>query len=148
VSAGQVTRRALGRLFAGIGAAAAGAGAARAATAGLARVAYHLSDVDRVGFALGNVENHLAGEKGDVTVVLVVNGPALSAFRASAASADLSARLARIAGEGVTLGACGNTMAAQKLDLTDLLPGFVRIDEGGVVRLARLQADGYAYIKP
>ncbi len=39
-------------------------------------------------------------------------------------------------------------MAAQKIEIDDLLPGFVRVDEGGVVRLARLQAEGYAYLRP
>ena len=29
-----------------------------------------------------------------------------------------------------------------------LVPGFTRIDEGGVVRLARLQAQGWAYLRP
>jgi intracellular sulfur oxidation DsrE/DsrF family protein len=54
----------------------------------------------------------------------------------------------RISGEGVQMAACGNTMAAQKVDLADLLPGFVRADEGGVVRIARLQTEGYVYIRP
>ena len=49
---------------------------------------------------------------------------------------------------GVTLGACGNTMAAQKITVADLVPGFVPVDEGGVTRLAKLQAEGYAYIRP
>ena len=39
-------------------------------------------------------------------------------------------------------------MKAQKIELADLLPGFVRVDEGGVVRLAKLQAEGYAYLRP
>ena len=36
----------------------------------------------------------------------------------------------------VDLGACGNTLDAQKLDVAQLLPGFVRIDEGGVETIA------------
>jgi uncharacterized protein len=32
--------------------------------------------------------------------------------------------------------------------LGDLLPGFVKADEGGVVRLAELQAEGYVYLRP
>ncbi len=102
----------------------------------------------RIGFALGNIENHLAGEGGRVAIVLVVNGPALNALRKDRANRDVARRIAHAAEAGVTLGACGNTMAAQKLELADLLPGFVRVDEGGVVRLARLQAEGYAYIRP
>jgi intracellular sulfur oxidation DsrE/DsrF family protein len=127
------------------------AGKASAATGTLIpRVAYHLSDLDKVQFALGNIENHIAGEGGPgyVEIILVVNGPALGAFHPERANAELTARLARVAGAGVTLGACGNTLDAQKISVTDLLPGFARVDEGGVVRLARLQAEGYAYIRP
>jgi intracellular sulfur oxidation DsrE/DsrF family protein len=46
------------------------------------------------------------------------------------------------------MAACGNTMTAQKLEVADLLPGFVRADEGGVVRIAKLQTEGYVYIRP
>ena len=60
--------------------------AAAATTPGIPRVAYHLSDLDKVGFVLGNIENHVAGEggPGKVEIVLVVNGPALAAFRSAA----------------------------------------------------------------
>jgi len=83
-----------------------------------------------------------------VHIVLVVHGPTLAAFKTGQADADLSHRLSALAGQGLDLGACGNTLDAQKLAVTDLLPGFARIDEGGVVRLAKLQAEGYAYLRP
>ena len=60
----------------------------------------------------------------------------------------ISAKLVRAGEQGVELGACGNTLDGTKLTVADLLPGFVRIDEGGVVRLATLQAEGFAYIRP
>ena len=112
-------------------------------------VVYHLADVDKVGFVLGNIDNHFKGMGGPdkVHIVLVVHGPALLAFKTGSANADLTGRLKAVADQGVDLGACGNTLDAQKLDVAQLLPGFVRIDEGGVVRLAKLQAQGYAYIR-
>ena len=114
------------------------------------RVAYHLSDVEKVTFVLGNIENHIEGMGGPdkVHIVLVVHGPALTLFHAGKAMPDVSRRLSRVAAAGVGLAACGNTMTAQKIELADLLPGFVRVDEGGVVRLAKLQAEGYAYLRP
>jgi intracellular sulfur oxidation DsrE/DsrF family protein len=114
------------------------------------RVAYHLADADKVNFVLGNIENHIAGEGGPdkVRIVLVVHGPALAFFERRKATPDVGRRLSRLASAGVGLAVCGNTMQAQKLDLADLLPGFVRVDEGVVVRLARLQAEGYAYLRP
>lgn len=144
-------------VFARLAAVAAGAFAWRAATgparaeeAGVPRVAYHLSDVDKVGFVLGNIQNHIDGMGGPdkVHIVLVVHGPALTLFRRSKANPEVTRRLAAIAEAGVGLAACGNTMKAQEIGLDDLLPGFVRVDEGGVVRLAQLQAEGYAYLRP
>ena len=123
---------------------------ARADDSGVPRVAYHLADVDKVGFVLGNIQNHIEGMGGPdkVHIVLVVHGPALALFRKAKANPDVTRRLAAIAAAGVGLAACGNTMKAQQIEIADLLPGFVRVDEGGVVRLARLQAEGYAYLRP
>lgn len=148
-----ITRRGVfGRLVA---AAAAGAVAFKATdvvaeTAGVPAVCYHLTDLDKVSMALGNIRNHIKGMGGPdkVRIALVVNGPALSAFKASDAPPDLAEKLTRINGEGVELGACGNTLDGTQMTVADLLPGFVRIDEGGVTRLAILQAQGYAYIRP
>jgi intracellular sulfur oxidation DsrE/DsrF family protein len=39
-------------------------------------------------------------------------------------------------------------MEAQKLTLGDLLPGFVVAERGGVVTLAELQGQGFAYLRP
>ena len=140
-------RGAVARALAGI-AAAFSARPAAAATGGVPKVAYHLADLDKVAFVLGNIENHIAGEAGKVEIVLVVHGPALALFQTARTNPDIARRLAGIAKSGVGLAACGNTMDAQKVSLADLLPGFVRVDEGGVVRLARLQAEGYAYLRP
>lgn len=137
-----------------VAAAAAGAavfnGEVRAASPAVPRVAYHLSDLDKVGFVLGNIANHIEGMGGadKVTIVLVVHGPALNAFRHASANPDLARKLAKASAQGVGLEACGNTLEAQKLELGDLLAGFVRVDQGGVTRLAQLQAEGYAYLRP
>jgi intracellular sulfur oxidation DsrE/DsrF family protein len=143
-------RKAFVRLFAALAGGVAATRASASTATGTPKVAYHLSDLDKVQFVLGNIENHIAGEGGPrkVEIALVVNGPALAAFRTVRADAPLAKRLAGIAESGVSLGACGNTLDAQKITVADLLPGFVRIDEGGVVRLARLQAQGYAYLRP
>lgn len=120
------------------------------ASDGVMRVAYHLSDADKVGFVLGNIENHIVGAGGPETIeiVLVVHGPALGAFHLSQAIPDIMRRLSKLGGAGVELDACGNTMRGQQVELADLLPGFVRVDQGGVTRLAELQAQGYAYLRP
>jgi uncharacterized protein len=115
-----------------------------------AKVAYHLSDLDKVAFVLGNIGNHYKGVGGPdkVNIVLVVHGPALKAFQTASASPDLARHVGEFAKSGLQLNACGNTMRAQQVTLKDLLPGFLAADQGGVVRLAELQAQGYVYLRP
>jgi uncharacterized protein len=141
------------RAVAGIGAAFA-ASRANAATESPAedrlKVVYHLSDLDKVPFVLGNIQNHLDGVGGPdhVTIALVVHGPALRAFHAARANPDLSQNVGRLSKAGVGFAACANTMRSQKITLNDLLPGFVAADKGGVVRIAELQSQGYLYLRP
>jgi len=149
----RVSRRGLVARLAAAGAAgyaAFRAGESVAADEDLPRVAYHLSDKEKVQFVLGNIENHIKGMGGPdkVRIALVVNGPALTTFASRNINSDVARRLQGVANAGVQLGACGNTLDGIKLTIADLAPGFVRIDEGGVVRLAQLQAEGWAYLRP
>jgi uncharacterized protein len=123
---------------------------AKAAAPDKAKVAYHLADLDKVNFVLGNIRNHYQGVGGadKVTIALVVHGPALKAFQTASASPDLAHRIGEFHNTGLELNACGNTMKAQKVTLKDLLPGFIAAEQGGVVRLAELQAQGYVYLRP
>ena len=93
---------------------------------------------------LGNIQNHIDGVGGPdhVTIALVIHGPALKAFHWAQANPDVSKRVGDFSKDGVELAACGNTMKAQNITLTDLLPGFVSAEKGGVVRLAELQSQG------
>ena len=124
--------------------------AAGAASQGKLKVVYHLSDLDKVSFVLGNIQNHLDGVGGPdhVTIALVVHGPALRAFHAAQANPDLTRRVGQFSRDGIELAACGNTMKSQNVTVGDLLPGFVSADRGGVVRIAELQSRGYLYLRP
>ena len=124
--------------------------ATEAPAANRLKVVYHLSDLDKVSFVVGNIQNHLDGVGGpdNVTIALVVHGQALRAFHASSANPDLSKHVGQFAKAGLELAACGNTMKSQKVGLADLLPGFIAADKGGVVRIAELQSQGYLYLRP
>jgi hypothetical protein len=124
--------------------------ATEAPAANRLKVVYHLSDLDKVSFVVGNIQNHLDGVGGpdNVTIALVVHGQALRAFHASSANPDLSKHVGQFSKAGLELAACGNTMKAQKVGLADLLPGFIAADKGGVVRIAELQSQGYLYLRP
>jgi len=114
------------------------------------KVVYHLNDLDKVSFVVGNIQNHLDGVGGpdNVTIALVVHGQALRAFHASAANPDLTKHIGQFSRAGLELAACGNTMKSQKVGLADLLPGFIAADQGGVVRITELQSQGYLYLRP
>ena len=114
------------------------------------KVVYHLNDLDRVGFVVGNIQNHLDGVGGPdhVTIALVVHGQALRAFHSASANPDLSKRVGLFTRAGLELAACGNTMKSQNVTVKDLLPGFVAAERGGVVRIAELQSQGYLYLRP
>jgi intracellular sulfur oxidation DsrE/DsrF family protein len=137
---------AFGAAFAASRAGAAG----EAAPPGKLKVVYHLNDLDKVSFVLGNIQNHLDGVGGpdNVTIALVVHGQALRAFHASAANPDMTKHIGQFSKAGLELAVCGNTMRAQKVGLADLLPGFVVAEQGGVVRIAELQSQGYLYLRP
>ncbi|MBX9456298.1 MAG: DsrE family protein [Rhizobium sp.] len=143
------------RLFPGLaGGAAASAvptvASASATAPGIQKVVYHLSEPTRVNFVLGNIRNHIAGKGGPdkVRIVLVIHGPALDAFARSKASPDIMRQIEGRAKDGVSFVACGNTMTARKFTLDDMPEGFDVADEGGVTRIADLQAQGYLYIRP
>jgi uncharacterized protein len=114
------------------------------------KVVYHLNDLDKVSFVLGNIQNHFDGVGGPdhVTIALVIHGQALKAFHSATANPDITRRVGQFAKAGVEIAVCGNTMKSQKVELDDLLPGFVRVDQGGVVRIAELQSQGYLYLRP
>jgi intracellular sulfur oxidation DsrE/DsrF family protein len=120
---------------------------ARAATAGGGGVAYHLADLEKVTFVLGNIRNHLDGATG-ARIALVVHGPALSAFRISTPNKAIKSDVADLERAGVEFHACRHTMEAERLSLGDLLPGFAVTENGAVVKLAELQAQGWAYLRP
>ena len=125
-------------------------GAGEAANQAKLKVVYHLNDLDKVSFALGNIQNHFDGVGGpdNVTIALVVHGQALRAFHSASANPDVSKRVGQFSKAGLQLAACGNTMTSQNVTLKDLLPGFAAAERGGVVRIAELQAQGYLYIRP
>ena len=114
------------------------------------KVVYHLNDLDKVSFVVGNIQNHLDGVGGpdNVTIALEVHGQALRAFHAAAANPDLTRHIGQFSKAGLELAVCGNTMKSQKVGLADLLPGFVVADRGGVVRIAESQSQGYLYLRP
>jgi uncharacterized protein len=114
------------------------------------KVVYHVTELERVPFVLGNIENHIKGVGGpeNVEIILVAHGTAVKAFEKSSADPKLLERYGVLQKKGIEFDACGNTLQKDKLTLQDLPVGFVKVDQGGVVRIAELQHAGYIYIRP
>ena len=117
------------------------------------KVVYHLSEagVDKARFVLGNIQNTVAGAGGPghvEAIELVVHGPALKTFVTATMDPQFKATLAELQGQGVVLGACGNTMKAFSLTLEQLPAGARHLPQGGVVRIMELVEQGYVYLRP
>lgn len=123
-------------------------GKARAEGARAAKVVYHLADAEKTVFVLGNVHNHLEGAGGPIALAVVVHGPALAAFRRDRTDPAVRGGTRAAMAKGVAFHACAHTMAGMNLTLADLEPGFAIAPDGGVVLLADLQAQGWAYLRP
>ncbi|UPK05974.1 DsrE family protein [Bradyrhizobium sp. 170] len=72
----------------------------------------------------------------------------MRAFHSTSANPDVSKRVGQFSKAGLELAACGNTMKSQNVAPKDLLPGFIAAEQGGVVRIAELQSQGYLYLRP
>ncbi|AGN00060.1 hypothetical protein L593_00525 [Salinarchaeum sp. Harcht-Bsk1] len=103
------------------------------------------SDVRR--HAMVNVTNLLEDDTTaapDDDVAIVANGAGVRMFVAStAANGELVASLVE---RGVECFACGASLAKMNAITADLLPGVERV-QSGVGALARLQDEGYGYVK-
>jgi intracellular sulfur oxidation DsrE/DsrF family protein len=132
---------------------------------GKQKVVYHINyDNPKLqGGALRNIQNHINAvgkENIEIRVVLHGNGLALllepdsleklTKFKHANATEQMTARIDGLKNQGVAFKVCANTVRGRKVDMeTDLY----NVSQGdivpsGVAEVAKLQQDGYVYIKP
>jgi hypothetical protein len=114
------------------------------------QVVYHLSDEDKVGFVLNNMQNHIDGVGGpeNIEIIMVSHGPAVRRFVDIDAVDKVRSAVAKLQEQGVTFEACANTLTALGVEPDELLPGFKIAEKGGVTRIVELEQQGYAYLRP
>jgi len=117
------------------------------------KIVYQLDDagVDKAQFVLRNIRNHVAGVGGWQNVEaleLVVFGPALKSFVQGSMDPALMQALDALQLQGMTFGACGNTMKNFSITAEQLPPKSLILPQGGVVRVMELQEQGYIYLRP
>ena len=112
------------------------------------KLVIQVSDADpgKWRLALNNVKNvqdDLGGPDA-VDIEVVAYGPGIGMLKADSVVAP---QIAAALKSEVKVAACENTMKAQKLVYTDMLPAISYV-AAGVVELMKKQQQGYAYIRP
>lgn len=132
---------------------------------GKQKVVYHINydNPKKQAGALRNIQNHInavGAENLDLKVVLHGNGLALlldpdsldklKKFKHANADENMSAKVSNLKGQGVEFQVCNNTVKGRKVNIESDLYDVSKEDivPSGVAEVAKLQQDGYAYIKP
>ena len=132
---------------------------------GKQKVVYHINydDPKLQAGALRNIQNHINAVGKDnleVRVVLHGNGLALllepdsleklTKFKHANADEKMTAKIDGLKAQGVSFNVCANTVRGRKVDLeTDLYNVDQKdIVPSGVAEVAKLQQEGFVYIKP
>jgi len=112
------------------------------------QVIFHLDEepIEKVTFVLNNILNLLAdlGSQ-NVDVELLVNGPAVKAFKAG--ESPISEHLSKVQDQSVAIALCNNALNLFDLKPEGMLHGVIVVPSG-VGELVRKQAEGWAYIRP
>ena len=114
------------------------------------KVVYHISDADTQALAgLRNVRNHLdVDPKAQITVVTHGNGvDFLMEGAKDKNGSPYAGPVSALKGRGVTFEVCEITLKTRNLKRDQFLQE-VDFTPSGVVRIAKLQKQGFAYIKP
>lgn len=122
-------------------------------TYGKQKVVYHVNSGDdrTLNIAILNIENHLSAVGPDkIDLVVVTHGNGVRLLERATESIELQTRIRALKKQGISLRVCENTLKNKKIDYErdlfevsqqDLVPS-------GVAELARLQQQGYVYVKP
>ncbi len=112
------------------------------------QVIFHLDEepVEKVTFVLNNVINLLDDlGRENVDVELLVNGPAVKAFKAE--NGSISELISKVLSQEVVIALCNNALNSHDLDPAEMLAETI-IVPSGVGELVRKQTEGWAYIRP
>ncbi len=129
------------------------------------KVVYHINydDPKLQAGALRNIQNHINAVGKDnieIRVVLHGNGLALllepdsleklTKFKHANATEQMTAKIDGLKDQGVAFNVCENTVRGRKVDLETDLYNVSQEDivPSGVAEVAKLQQDGFVYIKP
>lgn len=114
------------------------------------KVVYHLSEgIDQAAIALHNIRNHLdADPKAKITVVALGKGVDFLLLDAKDKNGNpFDVTVQTLVSRGVDFRVCNNTLASRKIDKSKVIPE-ARVVPSGMAEIAKLESEGYGYIKP
>jgi len=112
------------------------------------QVIFHVDDFDekRITLAFNNIVNLMDDMRyEELEVELLVNGPAIQAFRKD--NQLVAERVRQLAARGVNVMLCRNAIHLYEIPEEELVEER-QIVPAGVSELVRRQAEGWAYIRP
>lgn len=128
------------------------------------KVVYHINydNPKSQAGALRNIQNHInAVGKENLELKVVLHGAGLTLlldpdsisgtkFKAGNASDVITAKIAGLKDQGVNFNVCANTLKGKKVNYENDLYDVSKADivPSGVAEIAKLQAEGYSYIRP
>lgn len=120
------------------------------------KAVYHINysgGIDGSGYkpALNNIDNHLnAVGEANLDLRVVMHGDGLGLLAAANKDQALQATISDLKTRGVRFLVCNNTLVGRNIDPeTDLFDVWPEdIVQAGVAEVARLQQEGFVYIKP
>jgi intracellular sulfur oxidation DsrE/DsrF family protein len=125
------------------------------------KVVYHVNydDTKLLNAALGNIKNHINAvcKEGDTTpckdkldIKVVMHGNGLGLLKQANTDLDMQQKVIGLKKQGVGFDVCGNTLKGKNINYKNDLFEVSEKDivPSGVAELARLQQQGYVYIKP
>lgn len=117
------------------------------------KVVYQINskDLTVIGGALRNIQNHINAVGEDkLTIIVVVHGGGHLMFRKGKTNEQIIAKIKSLQKQGVKFAQCAVTLQRKKLSLDKdmVIITKANIVPSGVAEIAKLQQDGFAYIKP
>lgn len=120
------------------------------------KVVYHLNNIGHAKGTLRNIKNHLnaiGDANADIIVVTHSSGAfalvdgAMGKKDKDGKAYDFRDMIASLANRGVKFEICANTIRGKKIP-KDKINEFAKVVPSGVAEVAKLEAEGYVYIKP
>jgi intracellular sulfur oxidation DsrE/DsrF family protein len=114
------------------------------------RIVYHINEgVDKAAAVLRNVKNNLDAEPG-AKIVVVGHGAGIDFMLDGAKDKNgnpFDATVDTLQARGVEFRVCRNTLESRHIDPNKVIPEAT-IVPSGVAEIARLESQGYVYLKP